>query len=117
MKGLFKKLNADRIIKLSNYFSIGILLIHLVYIIFLYNFLPPFLPLFNQMPWGEEQLGTRTEIFLPLLITVSFFLLNFFLSNWFYEKMPLVSRILSITALLACVLSSIFIVRTIRLII
>lgn len=117
MKGLFKRVNADRIIKLSTYISLGFLLLHLVYTSLLYNFLPPFFPLFNQMPWGEERLGTKIEIFLPLLITVSFFSLNFFISFWFYEKMPLVSRILGITTLLVSVLSFIFIVRTIQLII
>ncbi len=117
MKGLFKSLNADRIIKLSTYFSFGFLLLHLSYTSFLYNFLPPFLPLFNHMPWGEERLGIKIEIFLPFFITLSFFLLNFFLTLRFYEKMPLASRILSITNLIVCVLSFIFIVRTIQLII
>lgn len=117
MKELFKKINADRIIKLSTYFSLGFLLLHLIYSAILYNFLPPFLPLFNQMPWGEERLGVKVEVFLPFLITLSFFSLNFFLSLRLYENMPLLSRILSITNLLVCVLSLIFIVRTIQLII
>lgn len=117
MKGLFKKITADRIIKLSTYFSFGFLLLHLIYTAVLYNFLPPFLPLFNQMPWGEDRLGIKIEIFLPFLITLSFFSLNFSLSLWLHEKIPLVSRILSITSLLVCVLSFIFIVRTIQLII
>lgn len=117
MKGLFKKINADRIIKLSAYFSFGFLFFHIIYISFLYTFLPPFLPLFNQMPWGEERLGVKIEVFLPFLITVSFFSLNLFLSLKLYEKMPLISRILSITSLLICALSFIFIVRTIQLII
>lgn len=117
MKGLIKRVKADRIIKLSIYFSLGFLLLQLIYASFFYNFLPPILPLFNQMPWGEEQIGVKIEIFLPFLITLSFFSLNFFLSLWFYEKMPLLSRILSFTSLLACILSFIFIVRTIQLII
>lgn len=117
MKSLFKKISADRIIKLSAYFSFGFLLIHLIYTSVSYNFLPPVLPLFKQMPWGEEQLGLKIEIFLPFLITLSFFLLNFFLSLWLYDKLPLLSRILSITNLLVCVLSFIFIIRTIQLIV
>jgi hypothetical protein len=117
MKGLFKKIKADRIIKLSIYFSFGLLLLHAIYISLFYNFLPPFIPIFNQMPWGEERLGVRIEIFLPFLVTLSFFSLNFFLTIRFYEKIPLVSRILSFTTLLACVLSFVFIIRTIRLII
>lgn len=117
MKGLFKKVKADRIIKLCTYFSSGFLLIHLIYTSLFYRFLPPLLPLFNQMPWGEERLGTKIEIFLPFLVTLSFFSLNFFLTLWFYEKMPLVARILSITSVFVCVLSFIFVVRIIQLII
>lgn len=117
MKGLFKKINADRIIKLGTYFSLGFLFLHIIYISVLYSYLPPFLPLFNQMPWGEERLGVKNEIFLPFLTTVSFFSLNLFLSMRLYEKMPLLARILSITSLLICVLSLVFVVRTIQLII
>jgi hypothetical protein len=117
MKGLFKKINADKIIRLDTYFSFAFLFLHLIYIVILYSFLPPFLPLFNQMPWGEERLGTKIEIFLPFLISISFFSLNLFLALRLYEKMPLISRILSITSLLICILIFIFIVRTIQLII
>lgn len=117
MRSLIKRIKADRIIKLSTYFSFGFLLLHLIYTSVSYNFLPPFLPLFNQMPWGEERLGVKIEIFFPFLISLSFFSLNFFLSVWLYEKLPLVSRMLSITNLLVCVLSFIFIIRTIQLII
>lgn len=117
MKELFEKVNTDRIIKLSTYFSLGFILLHLIFILFLYNFLPPFLPLYNQMPWGEERIGTKIEIFIPLIITSSLFPINFLVSMWLYEKMPLVSRILNITSVLICVLSFIFIMRTIQLII
>lgn len=69
------------------------------------------------MPWGEERLGIKIEIFLPFLITLLFFSLNFFISLRLYEKMPLVSRIVNITSVLLCVLSFIFVIRTIQLII
>lgn len=117
MKGFFKKINADRIIKLSTYFSFFFLLLHLIYVSIFYYFLPPFFPLFNQMPWGEERLGVRNEIFLPFLIALSFFLFNLLLSLRLYEKLPLISRILSITNLLVCIISLIFIVRTVQLIV
>lgn len=117
MKELFKKIKSDRIIKLSLFFSLSILVIHLAYLVILYNFLPPFLPIFNQMPWGKERLGVKAEIFLPLFINIAFFLLNFILTLRFYEKIPLLSRVLSTTSLLICSLSFIFIVRTVQTII
>lgn len=117
MKGFYKKVNSDRIIKLSTYFSFGFLLLHLIFTTLLYNYLPPFLPLFNQMPWGEERIGVKIDLYIPLLITVFFFSINLFLSLWFYEKLPLLSRMLSITSLLVCILAFIFIARTIQIII
>ncbi len=117
MKGLFKKINADKIIRLATFFSFGFQIFHLVYLVITYPYLPPFLPLFNQMPWGEERLGTKIEIFLPFLITISFFSLNLFLTLRIHEKMPLLARILSIIGLLIAILSFIFIIRTIQLVI
>ncbi len=117
MKKLFKKINADKIMRLGTYLSIGLILLHLIYITFYYFYLPPFLPLYNQMQWGRDRLGNKIEIFLPLLITISFFALNLFLSLQIYEKMPLLSRILNITGLLICILTFIFIIQTVQLVI
>ncbi len=117
MKGLFKKINADKIIRLATYVSMAFLIFHLLYAIILFSYLPPLLPLFSQMPWGEERLGIKIEIFLPFIIGLSFFFLNLLLALRLYEKMPLVSRILSITSMLINILAVIFVIRTIELII
>ena len=117
MKELFKKINADKIIRLGTYISLAFLAIHLIAVGIAYTFLPPYLPLFNQMPWGEGMLGIKIEIFIPFTIGLSFFILNLVLALRLYEKMPLVSRILSITSLIINILFMIFIIRTIQLII
>ena len=78
--------------------------------------LPPVVPLFNQLPWGEDRLGVKFEIMLPLIITGLFFIFNYFLLARLYRTMPLVSRIIGITTLLASLLSFIFIMRTLQLI-
>ena len=116
MKGLFKHVKADKIIKWSLSISAAVLLIELISIILFYFSLPLYIPLFNQMPWGENRLGTKIDFFLPVLIVFIFFLLNFFLLDRLYERMPLVSRIIGITTLLISVLSFIFIIRTLQLI-
>lgn len=116
MKRIIKLIKEDKIIKWALYASIAVLLFEVLILIFSYSSLPPFLPLYNQLTWGESRLGTRIEIFLPVMISSSFLLLNFFLLARLYEKMPLVSRILGITTLLITVLSAIFILRTLYLI-
>lgn len=117
MKKLIRRINADKIIRLATYNSLLIILFQLILIVIFYNSLPPVLPLFNQMPWGIERIGTKIEIFLPLLLTTIFTIMNLILGLRIHNKMPLVSRILSITGLLACILSFIFVLRTIQLII
>lgn len=117
MKASFKILKADKIIKWGTWASIGLLVFEVLYIAIFYFSLPPFIPIFNQMPWGENRLGIKIEIFIPVVMTASFLILNFFLLGRLYEKMPLISRILSVTTLLITILSCIFVIRTLHLIV
>lgn len=116
MKELFKHIKADKIIKWGIILSSSLLIIETAYILITYSLLPPYLPIYNQMPWGEGRLGSKIEIFLPLLITVVFVCVNIFLIARLYTRMPLASRILCITNLLITVLSCIFVTRTLLLI-
>lgn len=115
MKNLINKIKIDKIIKLGTYLSISLIFLHLVIIGIFYMILPPYIPLYNQMPWGNDQIASKIEIFIPIFITSVFFTLNLFLALKIYEKMPLLSRILSITTLLLSILSIIFIIRIISL--
>ena len=117
MNEVFKQVKADKIIRLSMTLACILIVLHTLYLGFFYFSLPPIVPLYNQLPWGEPRLGSRIEIILPLVITTVFFTFNYILLAKLYTTMPLVSRIVSITSLLAAVLSMIFIVRTIQLII
>src|SRR5437879_222778 len=94
MKKLFKYFRTDKIIKWSLSCASLLLLSEIAYTAFFYPSLPSLVPLFNQLSWGEERLGTRIEIFLPSLIVFLFLICNFFLINRFYEQMPLVSRLM-----------------------
>lgn len=116
MKDLFRYIKSDKIVKWCIILGGILLLSEATYILFFYFSLPPFLPIFNQLPWGEERLGRKIEIFLPSIITISFFVFNLFLLNQLYEKMPLVSRILGITTLLIVIISFIFTLQTLHLI-
>lgn len=116
MKDIIKHIRTDKIIKWALYAAFFLLVLELITLAFSYHALPPYLPLFNQLTWGEERLGAKIEIFLPVLISLSFFVLNFVILARLYEKMPLLSRILAITTLLLIVLSAIFIIRTVYLV-
>jgi hypothetical protein len=117
MNGIIKQVLNDKIIKSGMTISGSIILLETVLVIFFYFSLPPLMPIFNQLPWGEARLGSKLTFFIPLLITLFFFALNFFMITKIHEQTPLLSRILSITTLLVSILSIIFTIRTLQLII
>ena len=116
MKEIFKHVKGDKIIKWGLSTVVIIIIVEIAIVAIFYFSLPPVIPLFNQMPWGESRLGTKPAIFLPTMIAVAFLILNFSLITRLYEKIPLVSRMLCITTLLIALLSFIFIVRTMSII-
>lgn len=117
MRSKISHIFSDKIIRLSSILTAVSLATLLALTVFYFFKLPPFIPLYNQLPWGVERLSDKLGIFLPLVISIAFFVLNLFISSKIYEKMPLVSRILSITSLLIALLTFIFIARTVHLVI
>ena len=116
MNVLIKDLILDKIIRWSMYGIGGLALISLAYLLLLYNRLPPYLPLFNQLPWGEAQIGTRIEVFLPLALALLFALINLLFARFIYHSIPLISRMLGVTAFLALLITFIFLVRMTQLV-
>lgn len=117
MNEVFKLALEDKITRWAFTLSSIFLLLESVFVVFFYFSLPPLLPLFNQLPWGEERLGLRIEIFLPIILAFMFFIFNFFLISRLHKNLPLLSRIVSITTILVTILSFFFIMRTLQLII
>lgn len=116
MNVLFKRLVNDKIIRYGNTISAVLIVIELIYTAIIFRSLPPFLPLFNQMPWGEIRLADKPLIFLPISLAGGITILNFFFSTQLYESMPLLSRMITITSLLINIITFIFIFRITRLV-
>jgi hypothetical protein len=57
MKEFFKDIIPDRIIISAFFINIFLIITTVVYILISYGKLPPFVPVFNQLPWGEQRLG------------------------------------------------------------
>lgn len=117
MNALFKNIKSDKILLWSTNISLFLILFNLAYTLFSYSSLPPLVAIYNQMPWGEGRLGLKIEIFIPVVITFLIFIGNLIFSGIFYNKMPLISRILCTTNLLTSFLALIIVVRTIRLVV
>lgn len=116
MSGSFKKIFQDKIIFWSFTASLSLITIYLFLAILFYRFLPPFIPLFNQLPWGEERLALRIEVFIPVIVVLLISIFNVFIAKNLYEKIPLLSRILSVTGILVTLFAFIFILKTILLV-
>jgi hypothetical protein len=86
------------------------------YILFFYRNLPPFLPVFNQLPWGQPRLAPPLGIFIPSIISLIILIANIMLSSFLYKKTPLVSRLLAIISLIISVLTLLFVFRTVQII-
>lgn len=117
MNAFIKKIKSDKIIWFSFILSFLLVLISLIYIALFYSKLPPVIPLFNQMPWGEARLAEKQNIFILPAISLFIFVTNFCIAFFVYEKMPLVCRILCATSLLVCLLTLLLIMRTIVIIV
>lgn len=117
MNEIYKNIVSDKIFFYSLLTTFLSIIIAVAYVMFNYSSLPPFVPIYNQMPWGEAQLGKKQEIFIPILISSVISIFNLLFAIIIYKKMPITARILSSTSLLICFFTLIVIVRTIRLII
>ena len=116
MKKLIKPLLNDKFTFWGFFISLLAFLTSLIYTAIFYQSLPPFMPLYNKLPWGFARLGTKPEIFIPITITFLFYLGNFFLAMHIYPKSPLLGRILALVNLLVCLLTAIFVWKIITLI-
>ena len=116
MKDLFKLVQDDKI--LSRFFGFSFLTIvaTALYAIFFFRNLPPVIPLFNQLTWGEQRLSPSLGIFIPDLLVLAILIVNFVLSTIVYRKTPLVSRMLAVTTFVISVLTLLFVIRTIQIV-
>lgn len=116
MNASFKEILSDKIVFWGILSSLFLLGFAVVYVFLFYKSLPPVLPIFNQLPWGEERLGDKQKLFLPLEITLFILISNVFFSKFVYKHIPLFARILCATSLLICLFALLFIIRTVQLV-
>lgn len=112
----FKEIRSDKIISWGNIVTLIIILSSLFFIALQFRILPPYIPIFNQLPWGEERLGSTSMIFLPVAGVIIISFINIFISSVIYTKSQIISRMLTVSSILSSFLSFLFIVRTIELI-
>lgn len=114
MKDFLGSIRIDKIMLNEFVISFVILLITVGIVLINYKNLPPFIPIFNQLPWGNQRLTQTLGIFIPIILYFSVFVFNLFFSYMLYKKgNPLLGRIIAAVTLLIAVMNLIFIIRTI----
>lgn len=116
MKKFISNIRADRWTFRGFMVSIGLTLLTVAFIIINYNNLPPFIPVFNQLPWGAQRLTESWGIFIPLIVFSFIFIFNIVFTSVIYSKNPLIARMVSATTLLIAIMNFLFITRTILVI-
>lgn len=116
MKSYIEQLSIDKIIWWSIILSCVFLFLSVLFIIFTYSLLPPVVPIFNQLPWGTERLVTKIGILIPVGLSFLYVITNLIITHVIYEKSAVLGRMINLTSLLMAVLTTIFVFKTIQLI-
>jgi len=96
----------------------GVILLASLLVLFIFwRKLPPQIPLYYSLPWGEEQLAQTFFILILPFSSLVLGLVNLFLAVFFFDKQPLASKILSLAAVVYILLSSLALVKIIFLVI
>ena len=117
MKKYFNTINEDKLLKRLFMVSLLLMALTIIYTLINYSKLPPLLPVFNQLPWGQQRLSLTPGIFIPTIVVLGIFIFNVFASVLVYSRSPLLSRLLAITSFITALLNILFMFRTIQLII
>lgn len=116
MKEFFKDVTSDKLTYRVFIATLFFILLPLPYILFFYRNLPPYLPVFNQLPWGQPRLAPSWGIFIPSLISLCILIANVILSSVLYKKTPLVSRMLAVISFIIAILTFLFVFRTVQIV-
>jgi hypothetical protein len=116
MKEFTKDIRNDRTTYRSFLLTLVIIMLSIFYILYAYNNLPPYIPLFNQLPWGDQRTTNTLGIFIPSAIAFAIFIFNVIFASFVYKKAYLVSRIIAVASLLISILTFLFVIRTIQIV-
>ena len=89
------------------------MLLTVFYTLINYHNLPPFIPIFNQLPWGNDRLTSTLGIFIPTIVFAIVFFFNIIFTSLVYSKNPLIARIVAAVTLILAFMNFLFIIRTI----
>ncbi len=90
----------DNFLKWPVGLSLVCVLTSFLFLAFSWRKLPPLLPLFFSLPWGEEQLTQPKTLIFLLLGVLGLVILNYIFVLLFYSKTTYFSRMLSVSTVI-----------------
>lgn len=102
MKKFFKYIKKDKVLFWSFVLSAILLTVSTLLIGIFFQHIPPFLPLFNSLPWGYTRVGSKITFFLPILIGWGMIAINSIVSSLIYERIVLLARFVGGTTIIIC---------------
>lgn len=118
MKEFIENIKKDKIIFYEVLASFSIFIITMIIIFLNFFNLPPYIPVFNQLPWGNSRLTKDIGIFIPSLVFLFIFIFNIFFAFLAYKKNnPLLGRIIASITILLSIMNFLFTLRIIFLVI
>ncbi|OGH42615.1 MAG: hypothetical protein A3H79_03450 [Candidatus Levybacteria bacterium RIFCSPLOWO2_02_FULL_36_8b] len=116
MKNFFREMARDKTVILAYSINGFLIITAVIFVLISYGNLPPLIPIFNQLPWGEQRLGATITIFIPILAALLILIINIVISAMIYKKILLVARMLAAISLLIGILTFLLMIKTITLI-
>ena|ERR1035437_6518126 len=113
MKNLINNLTADKLTFRGFAISFLLTFFAFLYIAANYTNLPPLIPIFNQLPWGDNRLTPTLGIFIPIVIFIIIFIFNILFTSIVYSKNPLIARFVAAVTLILAMMNLLFIIKTI----
>jgi hypothetical protein len=113
MKNFINNIVSDKLALRGFFISFLLMLFTVLYILLSYYRLPPFVPIFNQLPWGNDRLTSTLGIFIPSVIFAFVFLFNIVFTSIVYNKSPLIARMVAAVTLILAFMNFLFVIRII----
>ena len=98
LKNIYQK--SDKFFLLPIISSIVSIIMITFFILIFFNRLPPELPLFYSLPWGETQLISKERFFILPIIIILTALINSFIASQLHSLQFVLKRILMLSLLL-----------------
>ena len=113
MRNLINNIKADKLTFRGFIISSLLTFFTFLYIAIYYSSLPPLIPIFNQLPWGNNRLTPTVGIFIPIIVFIVIFIFNVLFTSAIYSKSPLLARLVAAVTLILAMMNFLFIIRTV----